>query len=94
MKRIVTGHKGSFGHLLIIAGSHGYHGAAVLAAKSAQRAQPGLITVSTTSDAYIPIASQLSQVMVNVWDTSFAIPEKTTAIVIGPGLLLKEFHRV
>ncbi len=85
-KRVVTGHKGSFGHLLIIAGSPGYHGAAVLAAKSAQRAQPGLITLSTMSDVYIPIASQLSQVMVNVWDPSFTIPEKTTAIVIGPGL--------
>lgn len=84
--RIVTNHKGSFGHLLIIAGSLGYHGAAVLAAKSAQRSQPGLITVLTTPDVYIPIASQLSQVMVNVWEPFFAIPEKTTAIVIGPGL--------
>jgi len=84
--RTVTNHKGSFGHLLIIAGSFGYHGAAVLAAKSAQKAQPGLITLLTTPDVYTPIASQLSQVMVNVWDPFFSIPEKTTAIMIGPGL--------
>jgi len=40
--RPVTGHKGDFGHLAIVAGSVGYHGAAVLAARAAQRARPRL----------------------------------------------------
>src|ERR1035438_9623045 len=43
--RAAATHKGSYGHLAILAGSLGYHGAAVLAARGAQRAQPGLITL-------------------------------------------------
>ena len=40
-RRASQAHKGAFGHLLIVAGSAGYHGAAVLATRGAQRAQPG-----------------------------------------------------
>ncbi len=45
--RAAATHKGNYGHLAIVAGSLGYHGAAVLAARGAQRAQPGLITLHT-----------------------------------------------
>src|SRR5438067_2348087 len=45
--RAAATHKGTYGHLGIVAGSLGYHGAAVLAARGAQRAQPGLITLYT-----------------------------------------------
>lgn len=88
--RKVVSHKGTYGHLVIIAGSVGYHGAAVLAAKAAQRAQPGLITLITLADTYAPIASQLSAVMVHPWRPSLEIPENTTGIVIGPGLASSE----
>ncbi|HEY6228184.1 MAG TPA: NAD(P)H-hydrate epimerase, partial [Verrucomicrobiae bacterium] len=43
MRRPVSSHKGAFGHLAILAGSQGYHGAAVLAARGAQGAHPGLV---------------------------------------------------
>lgn len=85
-ERNVATHKGTYGHLLIVAGSSGYHGAAVLASKSAQKAQPGLITLLTAPDVYLPVASQVSQAMVHPWKPSIALPEKTTAIVIGCGL--------
>ena len=39
-------HKGSFGHLVIVAGSPGKSGAAVLAARGALRAGAGLVTVA------------------------------------------------
>ena len=66
-RRSLDGHKGTFGHLAIIAGSLGYHGAAVLASRGgAQRAQPGLITLFTQERAYVPIAAQLQAVMVSV----------------------------
>src|SRR5262245_35450438 len=58
-RRAVEGHKGSFGHVAVFAGSLGYHGAAVLAARGALRARPGLVTVFTTEDVYLPIAAQL-----------------------------------
>jgi len=84
--RPVTGHKGTFGHLGIVAGSVGFHGAAVLAARGAQRAQPGLITLFTQHAVYGPVASQLQSVMVRETDGDVALPESCTAILAGPGL--------
>jgi NAD(P)H-hydrate epimerase len=84
--RPVAAHKGDFGRLAIIAGSPGYHGAAVLAARGAQRAQPGLITLLTMDAVYTPVASQLQAVMVNVWKPDAKLPGDFNAILIGPGL--------
>ena len=94
--RPVAGHKGTFGHVAIIAGSVGYHGAAVLAARGAQRAQPGLITLITDPEVYVPVAQQLQSVMVRTWkdgdggtlQSVFAasLPESCTAVLAGPGL--------
>ena len=57
--RPAGGHKSTFGHVGIMAGSLGYHGAAVLAARGATRAQPGLVTLLTPEEVYVPVASQL-----------------------------------
>jgi NAD(P)H-hydrate epimerase len=84
--RMVSGHKGSFGHAVIVAGSFGYHGAGVLTAHGAQRAQPGLVTLFTQSEVYVPVAAQLSAAMVNVWLPETSLPENATAFLIGPGL--------
>jgi NAD(P)H-hydrate epimerase len=89
-RRSAAGHKGSFGHLAIIAGSFGFHGAAVLAARGAQRAQPGLITLFTQETIYRPVAEQLQAVMVNIWKPETKFPESTSAILIGPGLAAPE----
>lgn len=88
--RPVSGHKGTFGHLLIVAGSAGYHGAAVLAARGAQRAQPGLVTLVTTEQVYLPIASQLAAVMVRPVASELKPPENCSAILLGPGLAAAE----
>ncbi|HUR46004.1 MAG TPA: NAD(P)H-hydrate dehydratase [Candidatus Saccharimonadales bacterium] len=84
--RPLSGHKGTFGHLAIIAGSFGYHGASVLAAKGAQRAQPGLITLFTDEQVYNPVAEQLQSVMVKTWQSDFKLPQNCTGLVMGPGL--------
>ena len=84
--RPLGGHKGDFGHVAIIAGSFGYHGAAVLAARGAQRAQPGLVTVFTDDVIYNPVAEQLQSVMVKTWSPELNLPDTCTAILIGPGL--------
>jgi ADP-dependent NAD(P)H-hydrate dehydratase / NAD(P)H-hydrate epimerase len=85
-RRPVAGHKGTFGHLAILAGSLGYHGAAVLASRGAQRAQPGLITLFTQERAYVPIAAQLQAVMVHLWSPKIELPGKFSAVLVGPGL--------
>jgi ADP-dependent NAD(P)H-hydrate dehydratase / NAD(P)H-hydrate epimerase len=84
--RAIAGHKGLFGHLAMVAGSFGFHGAAVLAARAAQRAQPGLVTVFTLENVYHAIAAQLQAVMVNVWVPKMEWPESVSAMLIGPGL--------
>jgi NAD(P)H-hydrate epimerase len=85
-RRSVAGHKGTFGHLGIVAGSFGFHGAAVLAARAAQRAQPGLITLFTQESVYHAVAAQLQAVMVNLWTPDLKLPDTVSAVLIGPGL--------
>jgi hydroxyethylthiazole kinase-like uncharacterized protein yjeF len=80
------GHKGTYGHLAVVAGSMGYHGAAVMAARSAQRAQPGLITLFTQENVYHPIAAQLQAVMVNTESFTLSLSDNFNAALIGPGL--------
>ncbi|MGA4578890.1 NAD(P)H-hydrate dehydratase [Limisphaera sp. VF-2] len=84
--RPAMAHKGTFGHLAIVAGSLGFHGAAVLAARGAQRARPGLITLLTPAPVYGPVASQLQSVMVHPWSAAHALPGNYSAVLIGPGL--------
>jgi NAD(P)H-hydrate epimerase len=84
--RAAASHKGTYGHLAILAGSLGFHGAAVLAARGAQRAQPGLITLYTQPAVYSPAASQLQAVMVAPWTSATEFAVKHDAILVGPGL--------
>lgn len=88
--RPVTGHKGNFGHLAIVAGSVGYHGAAVLATRGAARSQPGLITVLPHEPAYYQVAVQLQSAMVRPWSSQVHIPGDFSALLVGPGLAARD----
>jgi ADP-dependent NAD(P)H-hydrate dehydratase / NAD(P)H-hydrate epimerase len=90
LPRPVASHKGSFGHAGIFSGSQGYHGAAVLAARGAERAQPGLITLVTQESVYLPIAAQLQGSMVKAWPNGQSQSDKFSAVLIGPGLAAPE----
>ena len=83
--RAVAGHKGTFGHAAIVAGSLGYHGASILAARGAQRSRPGLITLFTSADVYSVVASQVQAAMIQPWSDD-AEWSKFTAVLFGPGL--------
>jgi ADP-dependent NAD(P)H-hydrate dehydratase / NAD(P)H-hydrate epimerase len=85
-RRAIAGNKGTFGHLAIVAGSFGFHGAGVLTSRAAQRAQPGLVTLFTQEKIYNVVASQLQAVMVNVWKPKLKFPDSSSAVLIGPGL--------
>ena len=89
-RRPVEGNKGTFGHVVIIAGSSGYHGAAVLAARGALRAQPGLVTVEPQESVYLPVAAQLQAAMVRPWRPARPLPKNASAILFGPGLAADE----
>jgi hydroxyethylthiazole kinase-like uncharacterized protein yjeF len=54
--RVSDGHKGLYGHILVVAGSLGKSGAAVMSGYAALRAGAGLVTVATP-DAVLPIVA-------------------------------------
>jgi hydroxyethylthiazole kinase-like uncharacterized protein yjeF len=85
-RRDVVSNKGDHGHVAIVAGSLGYHGAAVLAAHGAMRAQPGLVTVFPQSNVYTAVAAQLRAPMVHPWTAGTTLPKTCSSILFGPGL--------
>jgi ADP-dependent NAD(P)H-hydrate dehydratase / NAD(P)H-hydrate epimerase len=91
--RRVDGHKGSFGHVAILAGSEGYHGAAVMAARGALKARPGLVSVYCDRNVYVPVASQLQAAMVHGFKAPLSLPPNCTALVVGPGLGANDLDR-
>jgi hydroxyethylthiazole kinase-like uncharacterized protein yjeF len=85
-RREIIGNKGDYGHVAIVAGSLGYHGAAVLTSHGALRAQPGLVSVYPQPAAYGPVAAQLQAAMVHPWQAGKPPPKKCSCILFGPGL--------
>lgn len=84
-------HKGSFGHGLLIAGSLGKMGAAVLAGKAALRTGAGLITVHQPKSGLSIIPSAVPELMTSIDDNEIVFSKtpdlsRFSAIAIGPGL--------
>ena len=59
--RPLNSHKGVFGHLLIVAGSRNFVGAASLAAQGAHRVGAGLVTLATPESVYRIAAARLTE---------------------------------
>jgi NAD(P)H-hydrate epimerase len=90
-KRERFGHKGTYGHVQIIAGSHGKIGAAVLASKAALRSGCGLVTTHIPNCGYNILQSTIVEVMVTTDKeenliSEFLIQPKADAVGIGPGI--------
>jgi NAD(P)H-hydrate epimerase len=62
-ERKVGGHKGSFGHVLVVGGSKGMSGAAALAANSALRSGAGLVTVGCPAGLNDVLEAQCTEAM-------------------------------
>src|SRR5262245_33456352 len=95
-------HKGSLGHVLMLAGSWRYPGAAVLAARSALRAGCGLVTLGCPENVRPVIASQLlCEMSIPLPDAAPGVfspdavseavdlAERCQTVGIGPGLSLE-----
>ena len=61
--RPLDSHKGTFGHVLVVAGSRSYVGAAFLASQGAVRAGAGLVTLAAPRSVYTIAASKLTEVV-------------------------------
>ena len=100
--RPISGHKGTFGHLLMIAGSPGKTGAAWLGAEAAMRSGVGLCTVLAGAKAAASLDSKVIEAMVeplpeavgqtldgsdDVWRwLSEHVFPGKSAIAVGPGI--------
>jgi len=86
------GNKGSYGHVLAIAGSHGKTGAAAMCGMAALRAGAGLVTVASEESAIPVIAGHAAELMTEALPSGRRaagvdkIAEKKDVIAIGPGL--------
>ncbi len=98
-ERQANAHKGSHGHVLVVAGSIGKSGAAVLASQAALRAGAGLVTLAIPAGLNAAMEVQLTEVMTlpvaesptgcmaaTAVDTIDAFMPNTSAMVLGPGL--------
>ncbi len=88
-------HKGNYGHVLLIAGSYGKMGAAILAAKACLRSGSGLVTVHAPKIGYEIIQTALPEAMISIdWSdiifTNVSNIENYTTVGIGPGIGTKQ----
>jgi NAD(P)H-hydrate epimerase len=88
-RRQRTGHKGDYGHVLIIGGGEGMPGAVRLAGEAALRAGAGLVTVAThPAHAALLVASrpELMPHGVSTPDDLAPLLERADVVAFGPGL--------
>jgi len=97
-KRDKFAHKGVFGHSLLIMGSYGKMGAAILATKACLRAGVGLVTVHVPICGYEVMQTSVPEAMVSLDEDRFIFTKvydlpKYTTIAIGCGLSTKNRTR-
>lgn len=99
LDRVADGHKGTFGHALVVAGSATYSGAGLLAAKAAVRAGAGLVSWALPRRVAGAMLGHVPEVLIvpadedadGNWTASSAdaIAKLATgkdAVLVGPGL--------
>lgn len=88
-KRHKHSHKGDYGHALLIAGSPGMAGAAVLSARSSLRSGVGLLTTFVPDELFQIMQISVPEAICNIYSyyPDMVLPiEKFSAAAIGPGL--------
>lgn len=98
-ERAVDAHKGTFGHLFVLAGSRGFTGAARLVCEAAMRAGTGLVTLGIPRPLADCMAAALTEAMTfplaathteslakDGLEPALTFARDKQAVVIGPGL--------
>ena len=105
-RRHPLSHKGTYGHVLVIAGSRGKPGASCLAARAALVAGAGLVTVATVPSAQSVIVAQVAEAMTEALvetpegtiaeqalDRALELAAERDVLALGPGLTTQERTR-
>lgn len=98
-QRAAEGHKGTYGHVLVLGGSQGKVGAAVLAARGAFGIGAGLVTVACTGESASIVTSSCCEAMTMALPEDdegalgaggqksiLAQQERWDVVLVGPGL--------
>jgi NAD(P)H-hydrate epimerase len=97
-RRSIDAHKGSSGHLLVVAGSAGKTGAALLVGRAALRGGAGLVTVASTAAGQVALDAKTLEVMTAGYSEADdpapgaattalrALAGHVQAVAIGPGI--------
>jgi NAD(P)H-hydrate epimerase len=91
------GHKGTRGHALVVAGSAGKTGAALLSCTAALRAGAGLVTAATTAAGQVALDAKVVEVMTAAYgpgddadagtvDRLLGLGARMKAAALGPGI--------
>lgn len=91
-------HKGNFGHALLVMGSHGKMGAAILATRACLRAGAGLLTVHVPGCGYDVMQISIPEAMVTLDEDQFIFTrvyelQKYNTVAVGCGLSTKNKTR-
>lgn len=102
-QRALYSHKGTYGHVLVIAGSVGKTGAALMCAKSALRAGSGLVTIAIPAVLKVVFQSNVMEEMLlplpcnnhtlskqAINDIIEFVNQKADAVAFGPGVGINE----
>jgi ADP-dependent NAD(P)H-hydrate dehydratase / NAD(P)H-hydrate epimerase len=90
-KRDKFGHKGTYGHALLVVGSYGIAGAAVLSARACMRSGVGLLTVHTPQCNRLILQTTIPEAMVRTDADEYAISQNNDTVIyeaigIGSGI--------
>ena len=98
-KRRKFAHKGDFGHALLMAGSYGKMGAAVLAARACLRAGAGLLTVHVPQNGVAVLQTAFPEAMLSIdggQEVITTLSESLSnydAVGVGPGIGIQQATR-
>jgi len=84
-----TAHKGRYGHVLVVGGTHGYGGAGRLCAEAALRTGAGLVSLATRAEHVSAVLAARPEIMVHQVEEPAQLDhllEKATVVAVGPGL--------
>ena len=92
IKRPKFSHKGTYGHALLVAGSYGKMGAAILSARACLRTGSGLVTTHIPKQGVVCMQSAFPEAMVSidgdeaVFSSLPADLERYNVVAVGPGI--------
>ena len=92
--RTLDGHKKTFGHVLVVAGSEGKCGAAILTVRAALHTGCGMVTALIPKEAIMPLLASNPEVMYATQGNMEGLDlSQFDSIAIGPGLGFSELAK-